>query len=61
MQPSGFVDKDPEPAEWVYLTVDTDDTCSVCGKPIRAWQAVGRVGGQVFHAKCYGKSEKPAA
>lgn len=51
----------PDPREeWEYLTFDTDESCAVCGRPIHAGQAVGRVGGVCVHAKCYGSLKKTA-
>jgi uncharacterized protein (UPF0212 family) len=43
--------------EWTYLTADLGDTsCAVCGKSLRAGQAVGHVGDLTVHARCYGPS-----
>lgn len=39
--------------EWTYLTSDPEETCAVCGSPIRAAQAAGYVAGEVVHARCY--------
>ena len=49
-----------EPEEWTIIEADTDDTCAVCGQPLHAWQAVGRVRGRAVHAKCDSRSQ-PAA
>jgi hypothetical protein len=41
--------------EWTYLTADLGETiCAVCGKSLRAGQAVGHVGDLTVHARCYG-------
>jgi hypothetical protein len=46
-------DEGERPEEWSVIESDTDETCAVCEEPLHAWQAVGRVHGQVLHAKCY--------
>jgi len=38
--------------EWDFLTFDPDVTCPICGEPIHAGQAVGRVRGTLVHARC---------
>ena len=52
---------DQPPDEWAFLTFDPDETCSVCGEPIRAAQAVGYHEGSVAHAKCRPESQSRAA
>ena len=39
--------------EWTYLTSDSEETCTICGGPIRAAQAAGYVDGTAVHARCY--------
>jgi hypothetical protein len=39
--------------EWTYLTYDVDRPCAVCLNYLHRGQAVGYVGGQLVHAKCY--------
>lgn len=46
-------DEGERPEEWSVIESDTDETCAVCKEPLHAWQAVGRIHGQVLHAKCY--------
>jgi len=42
--------------EWTYLTSDLTETpCAVCGKDLRAGQAVGRVLDKTVHARCFGQ------
>jgi hypothetical protein len=61
VQLRGGVEPEPDPAEeWEFLTFDTDEVCSVCGEPMHAGQAVGRLGGSSVHAKCYDRLQ-PAA
>jgi len=42
--------------EWEFLTFDPDESCRVCGRPIRPAQAVGRLGASMIHARCADKS-----
>jgi hypothetical protein len=39
--------------EWTYLTSDPEQTCAICGGPIRAAQAAGYVKDNTVHARCY--------
>jgi hypothetical protein len=43
---------EPE-GEWTYLTTDSEETCAICGDPIRAAQAAGYVHDNAVHARCY--------
>jgi len=44
----------PRPdVEWDFLTYDIDAVCSECGGAIRPAQAVGHIGSQTIHAKCF--------
>ncbi|MGH7314321.1 MAG: hypothetical protein ACREJV_14180 [Candidatus Rokuibacteriota bacterium] len=46
-----------EDEEWTFLTSDlTDTSCAVCGKELRAGQAVGHVRDQTIHARCFVRS-----
>jgi hypothetical protein len=52
---------DQPPDEWDFLTFDPDETCSVCGDPIRPAQAVAYQHGSLSHAKCWPGSGSRAA
>jgi hypothetical protein len=54
------VTEDHRADEWGFLTFDPDETCSVCGEPIRAAQAVGYHDGGLVHARCCPPASKAA-
>lgn len=46
--------------EWAFVTYDLGAICAECHEAVRPVQAIGHIGDQIIHAKCFKDEERQA-